>query len=559
MTHLKKMILAHKALSGLVAVALLSAAYGSFHSTSASTEMRYVLGTVDRSTVVSSVSGTGTVSATNQIDVKAKTSGDALSVRVKAGDTVGAGQTLVTLDARDASIALEDAQISYQKLTEPADNSALSSAQSALVNAETSETAAYNSAVTDISSLFLDVPSILDGLDDLFGTSSGYISDANVRYVSDVAITDRSGALSELNSVEGEFTNLTSEYRTLSRTSSTTTVQTLLSHAYMVTKDLAQTLKDTKTTVDYVKANTPPQNAALGATAQANVSTWTDKNTSHLSALLSDESSMTTTHLSVADKQAALVKVNQGADPLDLESAQLGLQQKEQAVSDSVVRAPFSGVVAKVDVKVGDSVSGGTTVATLITPDEVAEVSLNEVDAAKVKIGDKATLTFDAVDGLSISGVVSEIDLIGTVSQGVVTYSTKITFDTQDTRVRPGMSVSAEIITDSKIDVLAVPSAAVKIQNGVSYVQVFDPALNAAGGTQGVASLVPPTQVEVGTGVIGDTLTEILSGLTEGEQIVTRTVSPSATTAATAQTGSLFGGGAARGGATGSATRALGR
>ena len=98
----------------------------------------------------------------------------------------------------------------------------------------------------------------------------------------------------------------------------------------------------------------------------------------------------------------------------------------------------------------------------LITKQKIAEISLNEVDAAKVKVGQKVTLTFDAIDGLSITGEVSEIDALGTVSQGVVTYGVKIAFDTQDERVKSGMSVSAAIITDVKQNVLLVPNAAVK-------------------------------------------------------------------------------------------------
>ena len=64
-------------------------------------------------------------------------------------------------------------------------------------------------------------------------------------------------------------------------------------------------------------------------------------------------------------------------------------------------------------------------------------------DFLTIKVGDKATLTFDAVTDLSISGQVAEIDTVGTVSQGVVSYALKIAFDTQDTRVKPGMTVSA--------------------------------------------------------------------------------------------------------------------
>ena len=63
-------------------------------------------------------------------------------------------------------------------------------------------------------------------------------------------------------------------------------------------------------------------------------------------------------------------------------------------------------MVATVPVNVGDTIGTGTTVVTLITNEKIATLSLNEVDAAKVKVGDKVTLTFDAIDGLSLTGIV---------------------------------------------------------------------------------------------------------------------------------------------------------
>jgi multidrug efflux pump subunit AcrA (membrane-fusion protein) len=191
--------------------------------------------------------------------------------------------------------------------------------------------------------------------------------------------------------------------------------------------------------------------------------------------------------------------------------------------------------VTAVDQYVGDQ-GGSATLATLVTPQQIAKLSLNEVDAAKVKVGDKATLTFDAIDSLTLTGTVAQIDAAGTVSQGVVSYSIDIAFDTQDTRIKPGMTVNATIQTDTKQDVLMAPSGAVKTVNGTSYVQAFTPALAETGGPSGVTSDTPPGMIEVTTGISDDTNIEIVSGLTEGQQIVTRT------TAAGAKTGTVTSG-----------------
>jgi HlyD family secretion protein len=250
----------------------------------------------------------------------------------------------------------------------------------------------------------------------------------------------------------------------------------------------------------------------------------------------------------IATKQNTLDKLLEGADALDLKTQELSVRQRanaladaKEALNDYVIKAPYDCLIAVVNVNKGDLVSSGTSIATVITKSLLAEISLNEVDIAKIKIGQKATLTFDAIDGLSITGEVVEIDTLGTVSQGVVSYNAQISFDTQDERVKPGMSISTAIITDAKQDVLMVPNAAVKTQGGTTYVEMFANQTAATSGTTNsmtITSDTPPAQQEVTVGSANDTFTEIVSGLNEGDQVVIRSVAAnSKTTTATASTG----------------------
>jgi len=252
----------------------------------------------------------------------------------------------------------------------------------------------------------------------------------------------------------------------------------------------------------------------------------------------------------IREKQEALLKLKTGADPLDIQSSELTVKQRESALFDAkekladyYVRAPLDGVIAKVDAKKGDSASPASILATLITRQKLAEISLNEVDVAKVKVGQKVTLTFDAVPDLTITGQVAEVDAVGTVSQGVVTYTVKIGFDTQDDRIKPGMSVSAAIVTEAKPNVLLVPNSAVKSQGGVSYVEIVEgddrnTAL-AANATGAILKNIPRRQ-QVEIGMASDEFTEVTSGLKEGDIIVTRTIQPTA--AQTTQTQQQSGG-----------------
>ena len=234
--------------------------------------------------------------------------------------------------------------------------------------------------------------------------------------------------------------------------------------------------------------------------------------------------------------------------PLDIKSAELTVRQRENSLmdakdnlSDYYIRSPFDGVIAVMNAKKGDSVSANTAIATLITKQRIAEISLNEIDVAKIKTGQKVNLTFDAVPDLNITGEVTEIDTVGTVEQGVVTYNVKTSFDTEDERVKPGMSVSAAIITDSKQDVIMVPNGAVKTRGRIHYVEMFDveiPKSTGQASQAGFASPTLPREQAVEIGLANDSFTEIISGLKEGDQVVSRTIQP---TAAKTTAPSIFG------------------
>jgi HlyD family secretion protein len=202
---------------------------------------------------------------------------------------------------------------------------------------------------------------------------------------------------------------------------------------------------------------------------------------------------------------------------LAVRNKKLAIQQKEndlttaqQNLNDYSIKAPFAGLISVVNVSKGDEVSGSTVIAQLITQQKIAEITLNEIDTASVKVGQKATLAFDAVKDLSITGEVVEIDTIGTVNQGVVSFTIKIAFDVQDERVKPGMSVSANIITQSKADVWQVPLNAIKTQGDSSYVEVL---VNNQ-----------PQQKTVTTGISNDSMIEIINGLTENDEVITQTI-----------------------------------
>ncbi len=206
--------------------------------------------------------------------------------------------------------------------------------------------------------------------------------------------------------------------------------------------------------------------------------------------------------------------------------------QQATAAERNVV-APIAGTVNAINIKNGDDLSrlsgNSSSQAPIIIGDMKtlkAQVQVNEVDIANVVIGQKVMMTYTAIDGLMVSGKVEKMDSLGTITQGVVNYNVTIGLDTIDSRLRPGMSVSAKIITDVKQDVITVPNSALKTQGNKTFVEVLNDATN------------QPEQRTIEIGVANNTDTEIVGGLSVGDKVITQTIDPNATKAATPAAGS---------------------
>lgn len=241
------------------------------------------------------------------------------------------------------------------------------------------------------------------------------------------------------------------------------------------------------------------------------------------------------------NNQANVIKQAEAA----LSSAWLSYSQLSPTIT-----APMSGVVSNLNIAQGLTISGNSqsssstgsttsssssnsqTIGTITLEDGMPQISVNltEIDVVKVKAGQKATLTLDALPDKTFTGKVSAVNTNGSVSSGVTTYPTTITFDTTVDTIYPNMAVNATIITDVKSNVILVPSGAVQTLNGESSVRVM---------RNGEV-----TSVSVEVGESNDTQSEIISGINEGDTVVTgQTNTSSASNGATSPFGGTgFGG-----------------
>ncbi|MFA4835198.1 MAG: HlyD family efflux transporter periplasmic adaptor subunit, partial [Dehalococcoidia bacterium] len=270
------------------------------------------------------------------------------------------------------------------------------------------------------------------------------------------------------------------------------------------------------------------------------------------------KSQVATAKAILAKAQEDLATIQAGPDTQDIDlkqiqvdNAQVALDDVKEQLQRATIVAPFDGVVASVGATAGDQVPVNTnTVIVVLVDTTKAEVdaTVDEIDVAKVKAGQTAAITLDAIQDAMLRGTVTAVSPIAQTQSGVVTYKLSIAImggpppgslspdsppsggpppgrpplagsggrpdmAIQNPRgydLKAGMTASANIIVENKPDVLLVPSSAITRNGRDSVVQV----VIAEGKTE---------QRVVQTGATNGTQTEIVSGLTEGEKVVIAT------------------------------------
>jgi len=542
LNKIKTYITTHKTISVIILIALVWGGYW-IHGklTSTTGETKYTLSTVATGTVISSITGSGQVSTSTSLDIKPEVSGNITYIAVKPGDHVSVGQHLFSIDDTDAQKTVRDTEMSLQSSQLSLDKLNL---QDSNQNINADLTKAYDNGFNAVASTFLDLVPTLDGVNTILSQEN--LSDDSVRSSGNTALNYKSQTTALYYKTRDALNKSQADFRVLDHNSSKSDIESIINEVYTTTQDLSDTLKSAKNFVDYLSQDTGKTSDYLST--QNSLTAYINTINTDLSNLLSDQTSISNS------------KDLPTSSNLDIQSAELDLKQKQNALADAkdnlskyYITAPFDGVIASVPVSVGDSASSGTTLATIITSKELATITLNEVDVAKISLGEKTTLTFSAIPDLTIAGQVAEIDSVGTVSQGVVDYDVKISFDTQDDRVKSGMSVDATIITNMAQDVVVVPNSAIKTANdGTSYVQTFDSSVSGVSGSGTFTTSLAPKQIQVQVGLADDTSTEITSGLKEGDIIITKSAASTAAKTTTPSILSAVGGsGASKGGAGG--------
>lgn len=155
---------------------------------------------------------------------------------------------------------------------------------------------------------------------------------------------------------------------------------------------------------------------------------------------------------------------------------EMALAEANEDLSKSVIYAPMNGTITNIAMEEGERVVGvgqydGTQIMTLANMDVMeAHIDVAETDIINVKLGDKATVFVDAINDEEYAGEVTEIassgdtENSGTAEQ-TTTFEVVIRLDTNDKRLRPEMTATADVATQTAIDVLAVPIQCVTVRD----------------------------------------------------------------------------------------------
>jgi HlyD family secretion protein len=228
-----------------------------------------------------------------------------------------------------------------------------------------------------------------------------------------------------------------------------------------------------------------------------------------------DPASIAAAEAQITSAQIALDNLLKGGNPDDvaraqaqLQAAQSGLDLARANLAKATLLAPFDGVLAKLNLHIGEAPPAGPAAVMLDTSAFYVEVPVDEADVSRIAVGQTATLTLDALSGVNVIGKVSRIADTSVKSGDVVTYTIRIDIDPAGHPLLSAMSATATITTDQIKNVVRVRNRFVRLDRTTNqaFVSVRQP-----DGTF--------KEVEITLGLRNDTYSEVKSGLAAGDVI----------------------------------------
>lgn len=220
-------------------------------------------------------------------------------------------------------------------------------------------------------------------------------------------------------------------------------------------------------------------------------------------------------------------------------TAELALATKQGDLQDLQIKSPIDGQISAVTPRIGDRIATGANAFRVADYGAMQiTITVDELDVAKVKPGQKATIALDALPGRPYTGKVMKVNPEGTFKNDIANFEVTVSVDNPQGMLA-GMNAAVTIDVDERKDVLVIPAQAISRRQGKIYVRI-------PGAVAGQT-----TDREIKTGLTSTQQVEVLEGLKEGEEVVVTIIRPSSTTTPQGGPGGFggFGGGGGGGGA----------
>lgn len=459
--------------------------------------------TVERGTLIASVSASGTIEAERRMALTFKTPGRVAEIYVETGDQVSAGDPLVQLDTEELELQVAQAQAGLTiaeaqlaQLEAGALDEDLAAAEAGYESAQAQleklragpEDAEVEAARANVESAQRNLSKVLSG---------------PTQFEKDRTKRDLDQAKNQLYSAQSQ--------RDAACGQSLSSAQCDQAEAQVL---IAQVSVDQAAAV-LEELKTQPDAAAV-ASARAQYA----QAQAQLRQLVNgaSEAELASAQAQVSQAKAQLEKLKVGArneeravSQAQIEQARVGLRQAELALKNATLTAPIDGTVAQVGTTEGELISQSQPAVVLINMSGFKiDLAIDETDIGKIKTGQPVTISLDAFPDEELTGEVMEVSPAGTATQGIVTYSVTVRPDPTDVEVKPGMTAGVDIVVAEKENVLLVPNRAIRTEQGKRVVVV-----PSGEGTR---------TVEVEIGLRNEQVVEITSGLSEGDRVVTSVV-----------------------------------
>jgi len=417
---------------------------------------------VSLSTITQIVNETGIIKSSKEVDLSFKHSGKLVSIPVSKGDIVSTGNVLAQLDLKDAQKTVRDAEVSLESAKISLEKFKL---QNSNENLNTDLLKAYDDGFTTTSDAFLDLPTIMTGLNDLLGESA--LSDSTARLSGNIAIDYRDQAETIYYKTKKEFNANRKIFRLLDRNSEKSDIENIINETYDTAKLMADALKSMRNFVDFMAEDS--SNSSSYTSFQNTLSTYTSTINEHISSLL-----LITTDIN--DYKDLFLTTD-----LDLQSSELTVRQKENALKDArenladyTIRAPFDGIITDVSVSSGEFVSAGLPIVSIISKDKhEISVDIAEDDIAFIEVGDEAIITFDAYDNLVLNAKIISVSPNTEIKDGVAIFEVILQLTEDAEQIRAGLSADIDIITEKLDNVITIPARSVIEENGQRFVRLL--------------------------------------------------------------------------------------